>query len=120
MIHSTISRSRAALSLAFLFAASLLMKTVHGVFLHHHHAHERHACSAISDKQGSKVHLHDQRFSIEDCQVCDMCFAVADVLPELLMPVLPALPGGQTDIPYASVIVCRAFDQTLLRRPPSA
>ena len=120
MMHSANFRKNVALSLAFLFVASLLTKTAHGLLLHHHHAHERHACSAISDKEGGKIHLHDQRFSIEDCQVCDMCFAVTDVLPDLFMPVLPASPGVKTEFAYRTAFTCLAFDHTPLRGPPAA
>ncbi len=73
-------QKRTALLLVLLFAAAWLLRTVHGVVLHHQHAHNRLACTAFHDEHPGKTHLHDMRYAVEDCPVCDFGFAVPELI----------------------------------------
>ncbi len=70
-------RPLSALLLGVLFAASTGLKTGH-LLLHHHHHRETLPCSARHE-QGNPFHLHDERYSAEDCLVCAFWFATPEM-----------------------------------------
>lgn len=118
MHSNSVLRFWSAIVLTAIVVGSLLTRTVHGVFLHHDHAHERHACSAFQGKHSGNTHLHDQRYSIEDCPVCEFCFAVADVLPSSSF-LLDELVLAESCAPhYVAVWVGKLAGAYHLRGPP--
>lgn len=103
--------------LALVFVASWSVKTIHGLCMHHEH-HDVPVCEAAHE--GNVQHLHDERYTPEDCSVCAFIFAVPEIVCVPVFSPLP-VPAEKRETttlpsPYRPVY----GDAVRLRGPPPA
>lgn len=103
--------------LALVFVASWSLKTLHGLCMHHAH-HGAPVCEAAHEG-GNTQHLHDERYTPDDCSVCAFMFAVPEIVG---MPLLPGAPAeARTTLPAAPVepLLPVYANDIRLRGPPA-
>jgi len=103
--------------LALVFAAACSLKTVHSLLLHHAHA-DHPVCEAAYEHQG--VHLHDERYSPDDCSLCAFVLSVPEMLSiSAFVTRAVKLPDSESpNFYHAPVNSKTACDSTLRRGPP--
>ena len=98
--------------LALVVVSSWSVKTIHSLCMHH----ERHGapvCEAAHE--GRSMHLHDERYTPDDCSVCAFIFAIPEIVtvPTLVQPPvawarpLPVAPATPFHAVYANDIRLR-------------
>lgn len=116
--HPPTFHKRTAQVLVLLFAAAWLLRTVHGFILHPGHTHDRLVCTAFYDGRPGKTHLHDKRYAVEDCPVCDFAFAIPELLSVTALLTPPAVlhDSVATILPASERSTLK--DTTFRRGPP--
>jgi Protein of unknown function (DUF2946) len=77
-------RQISAALLAVLFLSFWTLKISHVLLAHH--THEAHPECEIAVEHAGATHLHGEEFGADDCSLCDMAFASADLPPGLVFP----------------------------------
>ena len=103
--------------LLVVFGSMWMLKTVHALSAHHQHL-DRPVCEAALDHNA--VHIHDERYSGEDCSLCAFVLAVPEFIacPALIASDLVLLHADQPLL-YESHSVKATFDTVALRGPPA-
>jgi hypothetical protein len=85
---------------AFFLAALLTtfwsLKVAHGFLWHDaQHRHDKPVCAAAQQRETNVVHLHDERFSADDCTLCGFVLSATELpqLPEFAVRALTASIG---------------------------
>ena len=96
-----------------------LMKALHPL-LEHHHAHEDHPACTAADRDRSEHHLHDERYAVDECSICEFLLSVQECTPRPAELVLRSQPEVKSS-PAAVTGLYFSGEQavTCLRGPPA-
>jgi hypothetical protein len=104
--------------LLFVFLTMWSVKMGHAFFMHHRHA-DRPVCEAAADRYSA--HLHDERYTGEDCTLCAFVLAVPEIFSISVLPdVVLVAPATTRPSLYRSLYGQSGYDTTVCRGPPAA
>ncbi|MFN0176116.1 MAG: hypothetical protein ACKVU0_15820 [Saprospiraceae bacterium] len=110
-------RRFSAWALVLLFTALWSVKTAHVLLSHHHHQDEHPVCEATHDP--NSAHIHDERWSVEDCSLCAFVVSVPEPFVLGILPnFLSKLPDSESPIFYHTPAFAKKGSDSVMRRGP--
>lgn len=114
-LHLVRHRPIQAVLLICLFVTTWFTRSVHVLWVHHQA--ERPPCEAHDEHV---LHLHDERYAVEDCLTCTCLMAVADLPPLWVLTASLHSPKASPRIIFVDACpsLWAGYDLTCRRGPP--
>lgn len=117
MIRRSTYQQVSAWALMVIFTAGWSFKSLHTLFVHTAD-HNKSVCSIYYDIHAGGKHIHDERYSKDECSLCAFVLSSFEAPACLEFPVISKTVFHSISFPAESVFLGQSLEVTRLRGPP--